>query len=572
MTVDSSLDTTALDQLVTTAGAAAPVWVDLPLEEKIALLDGVRPRILAESDAMTATAARHKGIAPDSPWVAEEWLTSPWAFLQGVNAHLTVLRRIAAGKEPIRESAVRSRPSGQTVVDVFPVTKVDSLLFSGYGAEVWIQPGISPGQVRQDAARQYRGTGHHDPGVALALGAGNVGVITALDVLDMLYFRGDVVIVKMNPVNDYLGEFYERIFGEFVSRGFVQFAYGGAEVGGYLVHHEGIDSLHMTGSAATHDAIVWGTGEEGARRRRENAPLIDKPFSSELGGVSPLVVVPGEWSEADLRFQAEHIVTSKVNNSGHNCIGTQVLVLPAEWELSDRLLDHVRDVLRELPPRPQYYPRATDRVAAAVEGHGSVELYADDTCALVPDLDVEMDASLLREEVFGGALGVVRLPGATAAEFLATAVAFANDRLPGTLGMTIVIDPATRKANAEAFDRALEDLRYGTIGVNAWSALAFLLGYTTWGAYPGHTSQDIGSGTGVVHNAFLLHDVQKCVTWMPFRPAPRAILGGEYHSSPKPPFFVTHRQGLAAAKRLVHFMATDKKTDLPGIFAAALRG
>jgi hypothetical protein len=138
--------------------------------------------------------------------------------------------------------------------------------------------------------------------------------------------------------------------------------------------------------------------------------------------------------------------------------------------------------------------------------------------------------------------------------------------------MSIVIDPATRKANQKAFDRALEDLRYGSIGVNAWSALSFLLGYTTWGAYPGHTAQDIGSGTGVVHNAFLLHHVQKSVVSMPFRPSPRALRGGEFHTSPKPPYYVTHKQALPVAKRLVHFFATDSKSDLPGIFAAALRG
>jgi hypothetical protein len=39
-------------------------------------------------------------------------------------------------------------------------------------------------------------------------------------------------------------------------------------------------------------------------------------------------------------------------------------------------------------------------------------------------------------------------------------------------------------------------------------------------AFPGHTQQEIGSGTGVVHNAFLLQHVQKSVTEIPFRPSP----------------------------------------------------
>ena len=34
--------------------------------------------------------------------------------------------------------------------------------------------------------------------------------------------------------------------------------YGGAEVGTFLTHHHTIESIHLTGSAATFDAVVWG--------------------------------------------------------------------------------------------------------------------------------------------------------------------------------------------------------------------------------------------------------------------------------------------------------------------------
>ncbi len=152
------------------------------------------------------------------------------------------------------------------------------------------------------------------------------------------------------------------------------------------------------------------------------------------------------------------------------------------------------------------------------------------------------------------------------------AVEFANDVLPGTLGATIIIDPKTRKANAVAFDEAISHLRYGDIGVNVWSAMNFLLGYTPWGAFPGHTPQDIGSGTGVVHNAFLLQHVQKTIAEIPFRPSPRAIIKGELTISPKPIFFVTNKTAETTIRRLVKFLVDGKPTALPGIFASALRG
>jgi len=301
--------------------------------------------------------------------------------------------------------------------------------------------------------------------------------------------------------------------------------------------------------------------------------VLTKRITSELGGVSPMIVVAGKWTDADLQFQAEHIVSSKLNNAGHNCIATQVLVLPETWPQAEALLGRIRAVVNALPPRPAYYPHAADRVARAIEGHPEAEqLGSPQMCALVPNLSEHGVESLLSDEAFAGVLGVVRLPGSTTSQFLRNAVAFANDVLPGTLGASLLIDPATAKRDAAALDEAIAGLRYGSIGINAWSALAFLLGYTPWGAFPGNTAEDIGSGVGMVHNAFMLSDVEKCVTSMPFRPLHRALLKGQLHMSPKPPFFVTNKTGETTARRLSAYLASGSPTGLPGIFASALRG
>jgi acyl-CoA reductase-like NAD-dependent aldehyde dehydrogenase len=573
MTTEVSLDTTALDKALDELHASAPSWVALPLVNRVTLLEALPRKILDFGPQMVAAADGAKGIASTSSWVAEDWLTGVWAFIQGVNSHTLVLKRVLAGQEPIKADAVHTRPDGQAVVDVFPVTAYDRLLLNGYKAQVWIEPGVSAEQTRQDAAGMYRGAGYGYPGVALVLGAGNVGTITTLDILDQLFAQGNVCVVKMNPVNDYLGPFYEKIFSEFVSRGWLRFVYGGADVGGYLAHHPKVDSVHMTGSAATYDAIVWGTDAEAATRKANNTPILNKPISAELGGISPVIVVPGDWSDADIRFQAEHIASSKLNNAGHNCIATQILVVSEDWPLADKLIAEIRTVMREVEPRRTYYPRSDEKTGKACEGMSGAEfLSSDKSRALIPDVDPQSGASILRDEVFAGALGIVRLPGKTAPEFMRNAVEFANDVLPGTLGATIIIDPKTRETNAAAFDEAISGLRYGDIGVNVWSAMNFLLGYTSWGAFPGHTPQNIGSGTGVVHNAFLLQHVQKTISEIPFRPSPRAIIGGELTLSPKPVFFVTNNTAETTIRRLVKFLVDGKPTALPGIFLSALRG
>lgn len=99
---------------------------------------------------------------------------------------------------------------------------------------------------------------------------------------------------------------------------------------------------------------MWGTDDRAAARRADNTPLLDKPISAELGGVSPFIVVPGDWTDADVRFQAEHIATTKLTNCGHNCNATQVLVVSRDWPLADKLIAEVRAVIRDAEPRPAY--------------------------------------------------------------------------------------------------------------------------------------------------------------------------------------------------------------------------
>ena len=129
-----------------------------------------------------------------------------------------------------------------------------------------------------------------------------------------------VVVAKMNPVNDYLGPLLRRAFEPFVERGFVEFAYGGpgarqhalpqqaavgfhgaaiwagghlngtvaacprllAAVGKALCEHPVVESIHLTGSADTYNAIVWGSKDAPVRPRR-------RPWGTDgVGGRQPI--------------------------------------------------------------------------------------------------------------------------------------------------------------------------------------------------------------------------------------------------------------------------------------------
>jgi hypothetical protein len=86
------------------------------------------------------------------------------------------------------------------------------------------------------------------------------------------------------------------------------------------------------------------------------------------------------------------------------------------------------------------------------------------------------------------------LPG-DARQYLRKAVEFCNDRLYGTLSVNIIIHPATHKQLGADFDRAIADLSYGAIVINAWAGAAFLLPRAAWGAYPGTPTQTCDPGS-----------------------------------------------------------------------------
>jgi len=436
-----------------------------------------------------------------------------------------------------------------------------------------MQPGVSISEVRSRCGRCLRE--HSSARVALVLGAGNISSIAPLDVLYKLYADGDVVVLKMNPLNAVLQPVLERIFAPLVRQGFVRFASGGADVGAYLAHHPDVGAVHMTGSAAVHDVVAFGDGPEGARRKTEGQPLLDKPITSELGGVSPTIVVGGRWEEADLRYQAENVAVQKLHNCGFNCVASQVLVLPAGWPQADRFLAHVRDAIRRAPTRPAYYPGAAQRQARAVEAHPDAELLGGDVprTLLAKNVDPrDPHEPAFTGEFFAPVLAVTRLPGRAQREFLDAAVAFSNDRLAGTLAVNIIADPHTLNRLGSHLEDAIVRLRYGAVGVNCWSAFAYLSPRATWGAYPGSKLSDVQSGIGVVHNALLLENPQRSVARGAFRPFPRSLLGGEISLSPKPPWHLDNRTGNLTTQRLTRFEASRGIRHLPGIFASALRG
>jgi acyl-CoA reductase-like NAD-dependent aldehyde dehydrogenase len=544
-----------IDRAITSLQAHRDNWAQTSIPQRLEYLKSCLDRTLAVAEAWTIAACQAKGIDPESALAGEEWVAGPISTVRNIRLLMTTLQANGQLSPP----KVWQREDGQFVAEVLPANAIDRLLYLGYRGEVWIEPGMMPtqGQIYREPTAGK---------VALILGAGNVSAIVAMDTLSKLFSENQVVIVKMNPVNAYVGEYLAQAFEPLIQAGFLQIVYGGAEVGEYLCQHPQIETIHITGSHQTHDAIVWGVNPiEQQKCKAANYPRITKPITSELGCVTPILVVPGKWSKSDLTFQARQVASTIAHNASFNCASGQILVTSSGWAQRDEFLAAVRRELAAVPPRQAYYPGAQDRYQTFLDKYPQSEPLGTRTpeiipWTIIPDLPPVAGEYALTEEAFCGVLAQVSIESSSAADFLTKAVDFANDRVWGTLSCTVLIDPQTQKKYRSEFDHAIAKLQYGAIGVNIWSAMLFYFGSTTWGAYPGNTLSDIGSGIGFVHNSYLFDRPQKSVVYAPFR------------IFPTPGWFATHQNLLGMARQLLKFEADPTWQNLPRLVMAALRG
>jgi len=541
------------------------VWVALSIRDRITLLETLLTDMAAIAERWVHLSCQAKALAPDLQ--GEEWAIGPWPVLRNLRQLQQSLRDIELFGRPHIPGPVQTLPNGQTSAQVFPYSTYDRLFFPGVTAEIWMEPGVSAEALPETQALIYQQKQH--PGkVALVLGAGNVSSIAPTDVLYKLFAEDQVVVLKMNPVNAYIGPLIEKGFRVLIERGFLRVTYGGAAEGAYLCNHPGVDEIHITGSDKTFEAIVFGTGEEGARRKAENQPLLHKPITGELGNVSPVIVVPGPWTTADIAYQAEHLVTSLTTNAGFNCNATRVIIQHAGWNQRQELLQALRATFAKVPPRTAFYPGARDRFQSFLQAHPDAETLGSASeqqlpWTLIPDVDpTKVNDICFTTEAFCALSSETALPASSVVEYLDRAVEFANETLWGTLNATILIHPLSLRDPevAAALDRAIERLRYGTVSVNYWAATSFTLGVTTWGAFPGHTLNDVQSGIGVVHNTLLFSRPQKTVLRAPFR------------SVPTPPWFATRTKAASALfPRLADFERDPSPLKIPGLALAMLK-
>jgi acyl-CoA reductase-like NAD-dependent aldehyde dehydrogenase len=558
-------DVHRLEEALARLREGAPRWARATLPERIALAHEMMRGTYRNAARMVREACAAKGLPPEGPLAGEEWLSGPYVIvrlLRQLARSMLLLER--NGNPPV--GRLDETIDGRLSVRVFPTVAQDALLFRGVSAEVHLLEGVDEDELHRSRARFHKAPDHGGR-VCLVLGAGNINSIPATDVAHKLFNEGKVCVLKLNPVNAYLGPIFEDAFAEAIALGVLAVVQGGAAEGSWLAHHAAVDEVHVTGSDRTHDLLVWGPpGPERAERMARNRPVLAKEVTSELGGVSPVLVVPGPWDDRSLRAQAESIAGGVTHNASFDCNAAKLLVMPRGWDRAEEFVEAVGHYLALAPPRRAWYPGAFDRYRQLTEGRADVRRFgaaASDALpwTLLRGLDAASDDPAFRTEPFCALLSETTVGSDDPLEYLARAVPFANDRVWGTLSACLCVHPRTMAdpTLGRAVEEAIRKLRFGTVSVDVWAAYGFGFGTTPWGAFPGSTLTDIQSGRGFVHNTLMLERVEKSVVRHPA------------WTFPKPPYFPTHRTVDRLGRRLVDLEVRGWSA-LPGVLAAGVGG
>jgi acyl-CoA reductase-like NAD-dependent aldehyde dehydrogenase len=540
-------------------------WARLDIDQKIAILDEIADDFQHVEVDWVEAGMRAKGHERESFGEGEEWFYIYFVYnlLRVLKNSLQDIKRYGRPRIP---GGLSTLENGQVAAHVFPQTFFDRLLLIGTSAEIYMQPGVTKEQVLQEQACFYRQ--ENPPGaVTLVLGGGNAPFLVPGDFLYKLYIEGHVVALKMNPANENLGPIIEKGFQSLISRGFLRVLYGGAEQGAYLSSHPHVDELHMTGSHHTYEAIVFGTGDEGRQRKEENNPINNRRFTAELGNITPVIVVPGDWTGKEVRAQALKIATWLVYNAGFACPTPRLIVQWEKWHLREALNQAISEVFARVSCRNAYYPGSQQIHARFLAAHPEAELFGGEPqdqlpWTFIPGVDSSnTDDIVFNQEPFCSLISETGIKGGTAAEFLSNAVSFLNEHVWGTLAASIVVHPRTMRDPVmnSAVERTVEHLRYGMVAINQYMPISYLTGTTTWGSYPGNQRNNIQSGTGITNNFLMFAHPQKSVLRTPF-------------SIPFDPFSAENTRAHEFGRKAAGLGTKQSYWKLPSILWSILRG
>ena len=546
-----SLTKLDIDRFISTLRTKSKEFNSINNIQLASMLDETISNIKEVSYFWSTICSDNKGTTK-TPAEGEEWLGGPFASVLATQYYIKSL----TNDDDLDEGNFNN---SENSYKVFPNNFIERITFPFINAKVYFNKSMSFEDINK-----FRGFSKRydiEPSITLVLGAGNFSSIPYLDVLYHLITRRSVILLKLNPVNDYLKPVFEKVFKNFIERGYIIVTNGNINESKYMATHPGINHIHLTGSDKTYEDIVYGRELTGNERSIKTVPKVNsKPITSELGNVTPIIIHPGKWSTSDIKYQARKIVTGKLNNNGFNCIAAQVVVLPDGWGHTDTLIKYVKYYMNKAKDRKAYYPDSIERLTK-LEKDKSYERVNSLSCT-TPHLTREIKAYNKYEldEVWSSTIYFRKIAYSNAEDYVKKSIDYCNNELWGNLGVSVIIKDHNNKFNKHITNSYIENLKYGTIAINEWAAIGYIIPQLPWGGFPGNKDNDIQSGQSVVHNSMLFESPLKGIVETKFRIS-RLI---------DPPWFITNRKSRRLFMNLTYFQINNTKINLIKLIFSAL--
>ena len=335
-------------------------------------------------------------------------------------------------------------------------------------------------------------------GAIAVSGAGNYS--SSIEMAMALFLENKVVIHKPHQLNETSDAIWEKIFQPLIDINAVAFC--GANQGREMSTLEGLHAIYFTGS----------TGVAHAIQNQASAPLV-----SECGGNNPCIIVPGKWTDKDVKRQAIQLASVGKLNGGAVCGRPQTIITSKNWGQREQFLDELRKAIAEETfACGSHYPGVDKTKEAFLENQPTAEIlkpengkYNKSDFVLIPNISEEDFA--VTNEAFCQIYSEIPMDVSTDTNaFLTKATDFCNNKLLGSLGCMILIDNDTMEANETRLNRAIQELNYGGIAVNDVPPNIWLNAYLTWGGC-GETIENFVSGVGNFGNALNFENIKKSV-------------------------------------------------------------
>lgn len=285
-------------------------------------------------------------------------------------------------------------------------------------------------------------------GVALIIGPWNFPVQLALNPLVGAIAGGNCAIIKPSELTAHTAALLGELLPKYLDPDAYALLNGGVATSQALLAQR-FDKIFFTGGGTVGRVVMRAAAEHLT------------PVTLELGGKSPCIVD----DSAAIKTAARRIAWGKAFNAGQVCVAPDYILV--HHKRHDELVERIGDAWREFfgsdPSRSADYARIVnerhfDRLVGLLEGGGRIAHgggHDREQRFIEPTLltDVDADAQVMQEEIFGPILPVLRV------DDLDAAIEFVNAR-PHPLALYFF------SKQAKAKKKLLDNTQSGDVAIN----------------------------------------------------------------------------------------------------------